>query len=96
MAKTDEFIYESLQDRQSIVKYLNALVDGFSSGKLLLGVKEQQMALEPQGLIRIEVEGEKKDDKMKLKLKFQWKENRVPSEYRDAAPLIISPDKAAS
>lgn len=91
---TDEFNYKALQDRESIVKYLNALLEGFSNGRLLFGVKDQQLILEPQGLIELDVEGERKDGKTKLRLKFQWREERHALQRPSDNDLVISSDKA--
>jgi len=38
----EEFKHESLQDRETIVKYLTALGEGFKDGKILLGSKKNQ------------------------------------------------------
>lgn len=90
----DEFSYESLQDRESIVKYLGALLDGFTTGRLIFGVKDQQLILEPQGLVKLEVEGERKDDKTKLRLKFQWREERRMIGKLTGDEFVIFSDKA--
>ncbi len=69
----DEFKYESLQDRETIVKYLNALKDGFIKGKISLGNKEKKIVLEPKGLLSLEVRAKKKNDRVKIALKVSWK-----------------------
>jgi len=77
MAKNDdEFIFESLQDKRSIAKFLNTLNNGFASGKLLLGSSKKCLVLEPQGIIKFDVVGKRKNGQIKLKLKFSWKENK--------------------
>lgn len=90
----DEFNYESLQDCDSIVKYLTALLDGFKTGRIIVGVKDKQIILEPQGLVKLEVEGERKDDKTKLRLKFQWREERKMRARLTGDEFVIFSDKA--
>ncbi len=87
----DSFTYESIQDREMIAKYLEALNEGFATGKLLFGSKHKQMNLEPQGLIRFDVVGRRKDGQIKLKLKFSWKEEKKPKPVKND-PLVIKPD----
>lgn len=85
----DQFSYESLQDRESIVKYLSALNDGFAAGQLLFGSKQKQLALSPQGLIKFDVEGKRKDGEVKLKLKFSWKEESRPITDAEDGSFVI-------
>jgi amphi-Trp domain-containing protein len=72
----DEFRFESMQDTGSIEKYLNALMDGFANGKIILGNQDQRMILEPDGLIKLEVKAKQKRDRVKLSLICSWKERK--------------------
>ncbi len=91
MAKTDEeFIFESLQDKESIAKFLDALNNGFSKGKLMLGSKKKSLLLEPQGIIKFDVEGKRKNGQIKLKLKFSWKEGKKKKDSADDQFVIKS------
>ncbi len=67
-----EFKHESLQDRESIVKYLNALSEGISNGHLLFGTDRKRMVLEPKGLLNLGIKARRKDNKIKLQLKLSW------------------------
>jgi hypothetical protein len=49
------------------------------------------MNLTPQGLIRFDVVGRRKDGQIKLKLKFSWKEEKKPKPVKND-PLVIKPD----
>lgn len=70
----EEFRHESLQDQQSIVKYLNAIADGITNGKLTVGDDDQQFILFPQGLLKLEFKAKRKSDKVKLEFEVSWKE----------------------
>lgn len=86
----EEFKHESLQDRQSIVKYLNALSEGFENGQLVFANKEKQIIFEPRGLLKLDVKAKRKNDKVKLSLKFSWKEDSAVNNMENG-PLIIEP-----
>jgi|CXWL01.1.fsa_nt_gi amphi-Trp domain-containing protein len=70
-----EFEHESLQDRESIVRYLNALSQGIASGQLTLGTREESLVLHPSGLLKLSVKARGKDERTKLVFKISWKEN---------------------
>lgn len=70
-----EFKHESLQDRQTIVRYLHALSEGFANGSIKLGQEEEQIILVPNGLLKLDVKAKQKDERCKLTLKISWKEN---------------------
>ena len=86
----EDFKYESLQDRNSIAKYLDALKDGFSSGKLILGSKEKQIVFEPSGLLKLEVKAKRKGDKVKISLKCGWREMSMTKEQKGESLIIES------
>jgi amphi-Trp domain-containing protein len=91
-AGNDDFKYESLQDRQSIAKYLDALKEGFSSGKIALGSREKQIVFEPSGLLKLEVKARRKNEKVKISLKCSWNEENQIRESR-AETLVIESKK---
>jgi amphi-Trp domain-containing protein len=84
----EKFRHESLQDKESIGKYLNALSDGFLNGRLHFSWQDKQLLLEPQSLIRFELETKKEDGEVKMSLRFRWEEPSESSMFIDA-PLII-------
>jgi amphi-Trp domain-containing protein len=86
----EKFRHESLQDSESIGKYLNALSDGFLNGKLRFSWKDKKLVLEPQSLIKFDIETKKKDGEVKMNLRFRWEEASQGSMYEDG-PLVIEP-----
>ena len=72
MAK--RFIHESLQDTQSVVKYLEALAEGFRNGSLVLASDEAELTLIPRGLLRLEVDAKRKASEVKLAIRLRWTE----------------------
>ena len=84
----EAFRHESLQDRQSIVAYLEALTEGFREGTLSFASDAGGITLNPEGLIQFELSASRKRDQMRLSLKFSWKdddETERPGELRISA-----------
>jgi len=86
----NDFRHESLQDRESIVKYINALSEGFQSGKLILGNNGNRITLKPSGMIKLDLKARRKDGRIKLTVKINWKEKAETDKKQDK-PLIIEP-----
>ena len=87
---SDSFKHESLQDCESITKYINALSDGFTQGALVFMSDGQRVVLKPQGLIKLEVEAKRKDRQIRLALKFRWTEEDTDAGDLAVKPLVIS------
>lgn len=89
MAKvTDKFSYESLQDGASIVSYLQALADGFAKGSLKLSNADEELAMDPWGLLRFRLEARRGRHRSRLVLRVSWRENR-PGDEPEQQPLGI-------
>lgn len=69
-----EFKHESLQDAQSIAKYLKALIVGLESGELQFKNDEAELQLQPRGLLELELRARRKGGRGKLQLKLAWRE----------------------
>ncbi|MCB2225037.1 MAG: amphi-Trp domain-containing protein [Desulfarculaceae bacterium] len=82
------FKHQSMQDPQSIVRYLAALKDGFQSGALVFSTNGKRLVLKPQGLVNLEVEAKRKGEGIKLTLKFRWNEEE-PATEEGGQPLLI-------
>ncbi len=92
MVHKGKFSYESLQDSQALLTYLKALVQGFESGAMRFSVKEDEIVLHPSGLIHFAVEAKAKRGRMKLALKFAWREGEdEPGTSADILTLDPAP-----
>jgi len=89
-AREGKFSFESVQDVQTLVDYLKALTDGFEKGQMRFSRNDLDMVLSPMGLIGFAVEAKAKDGRMKLALKFAWRE-AVEESGSDADQLVITP-----
>lgn len=81
------FKYESVQDIETIISYLEAITEGFRSGELLFASQDKEVVYRPQGLLGLTIEAKKKGSRRKLSIKFGWKETNEDS--KDDAPLVI-------
>lgn len=82
------FKHQSLEDPQSIVKYLSALKDGFENGALVFSTNGKRLIVKPQSLVNLEVEAKRKGEGIKLNLKFRWNEEE-PAHEDGFTPLFI-------
>jgi amphi-Trp domain-containing protein len=86
-SRSGEFGHESLQDTKSIVKYLEALADGFRAGKLEFSSGKSAISLRPNGLLELSLKAKRKDGQARLNLEVAWKEPKRGK--RKAPPLKI-------
>lgn len=89
MASEDqEFTHESLQDRESIVKYLSALGEAFQQGKLMLSRNSEEFVLEAPPLVKFDLRAKQKSDSAQIILKISWKKQKKNKMLR-VEPLVI-------
>jgi amphi-Trp domain-containing protein len=74
-AREGKFLYDSVQDAKTLAKYLRAIQEGFEAGRICLSRKDLALTLSPAGLIGFAVEAKAKEGRMKLTLKFSWRES---------------------
>jgi amphi-Trp domain-containing protein len=86
---SSEFKHETLQDVDAISEYLKILTDGFENKELIFRNDREQILLKPDGMIELEVKAKKKDGKVKLAIKFNWKE-REPGKDEEEKLVINS------
>ncbi len=82
------FKYDSVQDMETITAYLEAIAEGFRSGKLLFASQDKEVVYHPQGLVGLTIESKKKGARRKLSIKFGWKETDG-EETKDTPPLVV-------
>ncbi|WP_320172359.1 amphi-Trp domain-containing protein [Maridesulfovibrio sp.] len=70
-----KFVFDSLQDAETIRQFLSALVDGFESGNINLSTNGDEIELQPKGLLNFSVKAKKKSDMNKITIKISWKES---------------------
>jgi amphi-Trp domain-containing protein len=88
MPEAKYFKYESVQDMETIVRYLEALAEGFRKGELTLAREGETLVMKPAGLLGFSVEAKLKGVRRKLKFTLGWKE-QAESTAGGQPPLII-------
>ncbi|MGD9608372.1 MAG: amphi-Trp domain-containing protein [Desulfovibrionaceae bacterium] len=87
MEKESRFKFESVQDAESLRRYLEALTAGFASGDIRFSSRDGEVALHPRGMIGFLVEAKSSGGRMKLHLKFSWREGSADSEVEDSLTI---------
>ena len=90
MIVSKEFVHESLQDNQSVARFLKSLMEGFEKGKITLETGPDQIEFSPNDLIKFNLKAKSKRDKAKLTLRFSWKPAQELT--KDNGEIIISSD----
>jgi len=92
--KSGEFAHESLQDTETIGKYLEALAQGFRTGRLEFSSGKKDIELEPSGLLELAVRAKRKDGAARIGIEIQWKEE-APKKSRQTPLRIKVPKERA-
>jgi amphi-Trp domain-containing protein len=92
--KESRFKYESAQDAETLRRYLEAITAGFAAGELRFASREGELALHPKGMIGFLVEAKSMGGRMKLHLKFSWREG--DEEDLGEGGLTITPGQSPS
>lgn len=81
-----KFEHESAQDARSLAEYLEALSRGFLEGRMRFSSAGTTIEMHPTGLVTFAVEAKAQKGRMKLALRFSWREDQPETA---APPLNI-------
>lgn len=70
-----QFKHESLEDRNSVLKYLNAIKNGIEQGRLTLGSDDQLLIFEPKKRMRFEVSVKRHHARVTMNVDISWQED---------------------
>ncbi len=87
MATEEKFNFDSLQDSESISRFLESLIDGIKNQKINLSTNGDEIELTPCGLLNFTVKAKKKADSSKISIKISWKDS---SQDKDCSDQTIS------
>jgi amphi-Trp domain-containing protein len=90
--RSGEFDHESLQDTESIGKYLEALAAGFRTGALQFSSGKKAIRLRPSGLLELSLKVKRKSGHARLHLNVAWREPKKEKKS-DEPPLKIQTGK---
>lgn len=66
------FRHESLQDRDSIREILKAISNGFAKGKISFSDEDDEIIMEPKGLLHVRLKAGQEDDRHQLSIRVSW------------------------
>ena len=85
----DKFVFDSLQDSETIKEFLQSLTEGFEKGSIHLATNGDDIQLSPRGLLNFTVKARRKGADNKLSIKISWKES-APQENTGDTSLKVS------
>ncbi len=88
----EKFNFESLQDAESVKRYLKALIKAIENRKIILASESQELELNVPELFRIAIRGKKKDMENKVTIKMAWNEEQSQDEKPDSSMIIATSD----
>ena len=89
--KTDYFEHESLQDRDAVVDYLQALSKAIQKGEILLSDGDEKLLLQPNDLTLMSLKASTTKKSQSLRIKLTW--NQKNDDEPDKEPLFIKAKK---
>ena len=72
MKNDGEFRHESLQSRKTIKALLEAVTKGIGKGQLTLSDDENEIVLEPDGLLTLRLRGNRNGGNCRLDIRITW------------------------
>ncbi|WP_422378068.1 amphi-Trp domain-containing protein [Roseibium sp.] len=87
MERKGRFRHQSLQDKKSIQKMLDAVKRGITKGELEFGDDTGEIVLEPKGLMTLRVTATVEDDQSRLDLRITWTNEN--DDARDSGKLKV-------
>lgn len=79
MPLEEKLEFESLEDCETIRKYLHALEQGFAKRSITLASEGRSLILEPTGFLSFHLTAKKKAGETKISIKVSWKEDESES-----------------
>lgn len=77
MGYDQKFVFESMQDAESIRQYLEAVMEGLGKGRLVVATGKEQFVMQPSELLTFTVKARKRGGAGRLSLTISW---RCPEE----------------
>jgi len=77
MGFDQKFVFESMQDAESIRAYLEAVMEGLRKGRLVVAAGQEEVVLQPPELLTFAVKARKRGGSGRLSLTISW---RCPEE----------------
>lgn len=66
------FKHESLQDTDTIRELLKAITKGIAKGKISFSDEDDEMIMEPQGLLNLKLSASQEENRNRLAIRISW------------------------
>lgn len=66
------FKHESLQDTETIRELLKAITKGIAKGKISFSDEDDEMIMEPQGLLNLKLSASQEENRNRLAIRISW------------------------
>lgn len=73
MGYDQKFVFESMQDAESIRQYLEAVMEGLRKGRLVVAAGQEEFVLQPAELLTFAVKARKRGGAGRLSLTISWR-----------------------
>ena len=72
MRQDNKFSHLSLQSAQSIKPILDAITKGLARGEMKFSDEDDEIVLNPEGLLRLKISASRSENVQKVNLKISW------------------------
>ncbi|MBT3471337.1 MAG: amphi-Trp domain-containing protein [Gammaproteobacteria bacterium] len=86
--KNGRFRHDSLQDKRSLSKILNAITDGIEGGKLRFSDDDNKIEMTPEDLLELKLTASQEDGRQRVNIRISWQEKE--KKRRSKKPLKVS------
>ncbi len=68
----NSFRHNSLQDAESISKFMDSITEGLAKGKLTFSDEDDKIVLSPDGLLELKVTASQEDNRQRVNVRISW------------------------
>jgi len=68
------FRHDSLQDKKSVSKILDAVTEGIAKGKLVFSDEDDKIIMKPDGLLELKITASQEDNRQRVNIRISWQE----------------------
>ncbi len=78
----NEVKIEALMDLRKVADYLESILKGIRSGKIIIQTSDEMVTVRPEAMVEFELEAVQKKDREKIEIKIAWDRTPEPGELR--------------
>ena len=82
-----QFEYDSVQDNETLGKYLQAFADALREGRIRLQTRDQDIVFEPNNMIELSVHAAKKGKNSRVSFTITWTDHGGAGDSADTMEI---------